>query len=69
LNNLGVIEMKKLLTINEIAEMLSITPNAVYQQIHCGNVGKTIPPFVKVGKNVRFRNTDVETWLNELSAA
>ena len=58
----------KLYTLDEMANLLSLTKTAVYNQIHCGNSGITIPPHVKMGKHIRFRHNDYDKWVNELAA-
>jgi len=45
-------------TIDEMASMMKITKQSIYNKIHAGRKGVSIPPYVKVGKLVRFRNSD-----------
>ena len=54
-------------TIDEMASMMKITKQSIYNKIHAGRAGVTIPPYVKVGKLVRFRNSDYRDWYNNLS--
>jgi len=50
--------MDKLLTVEEIAEYLSLKPSTIYQWTHQGFI-----PHVKVGNRVRFRINHIEKWL------
>ena len=45
-------------TVDEMAKKLKMSKQSIYNRIHLGRAGKTIPPYVKVGKLVRFRNSD-----------
>ena len=49
-------------TIDEMAEKLKMSKQSIYNRIHLGRAGKTIPPYVKVGKLVRFRNSNYLDW-------
>lgn len=51
----------KLLTIEEAAERLTVTPSAV-RRWRSEGYG---PPSIKVGSRVRFSSTAVEAWLLE----
>ena len=50
--------MEKLLTPQEIAEVLGVQPSTIYQWTHQGYI-----PYVKIGKFVRFKEKDVERWV------
>ena len=50
--------MEKLLTPQEIAEVLGVQPSTIYQWTHQGYI-----PHVKIGKFVRFRENDVAIWV------
>jgi len=50
--------MDKLLTPQEIAEVLGVQPSTIYQWTHQGYI-----PHVKIGKFVRFKEKDVEEWI------
>ena len=58
---------ERFFTIDEMASMMKITKQSIYNKIHAGRAGVTIPPYVKVGKLVRFRNSDYLDWYNNLS--
>jgi len=50
--------MEKLLTPQEIAEVLGVQPSTIYQWTHQGYI-----PHIKLGKFVRFKAKDVERWV------
>ena len=47
----------KFLTIEQVAEMLQVTRATIY------NLQKKGLPFIKLGKNVRYDQTDVINWV------
>jgi excisionase family DNA binding protein len=51
---------KKLLTIDELAEMLSVSKNTIYAWTHERRI-----PHVKLGRNVRFNPEKIEAWLKK----
>ncbi len=51
--------MQKLLTIDELAEVLSAKKSTIYQWVHLGLI-----PHIKVGRLLRFREGDIEKWLS-----
>jgi len=55
--------MNKLLTPDEVAELLSVRKSTIYQWTHQGFI-----PHVKLGKFVRFREGDVNKWLEKRSS-
>jgi len=52
--------MEKLLTIKDVAELLDVKISTLYYWVHIGYI-----PHVKVGKLVRFRECDIENWINK----
>jgi len=52
--------MQKLLKPHEIADLLGVKPSTIYQWTHEGYI-----PHIKVGRNVRFRECDIEQWLDK----
>jgi len=50
--------MDKLLTAQEIATYLGVQPSTIYQWTHQGYI-----PHIKLGKFVRFKENDVEKWV------
>ena len=68
MNNLNIEAVEeRSFTIDEMASMMKITKQSIYNKIHAGRAGVTIPPYVKVGKLVKFRNSDYRDWCNNLS--
>jgi excisionase family DNA binding protein len=55
--------MEKLLKPEELAERLGVKLSTLYNWTYKGNRGKI--PFIKVGACLRFRQSDIEKWLNE----
>ena len=45
-------------TVDEMAEKLKVTKRSIYNQIHQGRAGKSIPPFVKLVQLVSFKVTE-----------
>ena len=56
--------MERLLKINEVSEMLQMSPKTIYHWVHCGSI-----PYFKVYRErgsagvIRFRQSDLEKWL------
>lgn len=55
---------ERLLTADEIAEHLGFTKGTVYQKVSRGEI-----PYVKLGRAVRFRLSEIEEWIEEQDAA
>lgn len=53
--------MNKLLTANEVAERLGVTPGWVWAQARAGRI-----PHVQLGRYRRFREEALEAWLRDL---
>ena len=51
---------KELLTTGEVAQWLKVAESTVRKWVHYGFI-----PHVKIGRCVRFREEDIETWLQE----
>jgi predicted DNA-binding transcriptional regulator AlpA len=51
----------RLLSAVDFADRLHTTPGAIYTARHRGD----LPPAIKVGKRVLWRESDVERWLDE----
>ena len=49
----------QLLTVKEIADQLNLSRGALYQMIARREI-----PYVKMGRRVRFVNSDILEWLN-----
>jgi len=54
--------MNKLLTPDEVAELLSVQKSTIYQWTHQGFI-----PHIKLGKFVRFKEKDVMEWMEKLN--
>ena len=52
--------MTKLLTKDEVAEMLGVKPSTIYQWTHEGFI-----PYVKIKNLVRFRQSDIDKWIED----
>jgi excisionase family DNA binding protein len=55
--------MTKLLTAEQVAEMLGVTTDWVWAQARKGVI-----PHIRLGRNRRFREDAVENWLRQLEA-
>ncbi len=56
-----------LLTVPEAAQYLRIKPGALFTQRHRGQKPDSLG--IRYGKRVVYRVSDIEAWLDELSAA
>jgi len=54
--------MEKLLTSQEIADYLGVKLSTIYSWTHLGFI-----PHIKVGRLVRFKESDVQKWLKKRS--
>ena len=54
-----------LLTLDEVAAYLRTSPSTIYNWRHAGKG----PRCMKVGRNLRFRQDDVDAWLDEQAVA
>ena len=50
--------MEKLLTIDELAKVMSVKKSTIYQWVHLGLI-----PHIKVGRLLRFKEGNIEKWL------
>jgi excisionase family DNA binding protein len=57
----NVERLKRLLTIEDVAEVLAVPIGTVNDWRHKG----TGPKAIRVGKHVRYRQTDLEAWLDQ----
>ena len=53
---------KNILTIKEIAEILSMSPSGVYQWVAAKKI-----PYIKVGSIIRFDRREIDKWLENNS--
>ena len=54
------IEDLKLLTVDELGRMLSMTKGSLYNLVYTRQI-----PFLKIGKRLRFNREDILKWLDE----
>ena len=52
--------MDRLLTVQEVADLLGVQPSTVYQWTHEGFI-----PYVKLGRLVRFREGEISQWIEK----
>lgn len=57
--------LEPLLTVQETAEYLRLTPGALYMQRHRGEKPGALG--IRVGRKVLFRSSDIDRFLQELS--
>lgn len=57
--------MDKLLSVEELAELLGVPVGTIYRWNHIG----TGPQAIKVGRHVRYRQTDIDRWLDQRAGA
>ena len=53
--------MEKLLTMDELSEKLSLQKSTIYKNICLGTFGLKV---IKLGKFNRFKESDVNEWIN-----
>jgi excisionase family DNA binding protein len=53
----------ELLTVDEIAAALRVSPSWVYERVR--KRGRDQMPHVKIGKYLRFRLSEVRTWIDQ----
>ena len=53
-------------TVDEMASILKRTKRSMYNQIHQGKAGISIPPYVKLGHLIRFKVSDYREWYANL---
>lgn len=61
--------MRRLLTTDEVAEILNIAPATIRDWRHEWDWKHQGPPPVKIGRAVRYRPEDVERYINEAVAS
>src|SRR5919205_657993 len=58
---IGLIDVTRLLTVDEVAERLGVTKDWVWAQARAGRI-----PHVQLGRYRRFREEALDAWLAEL---
>ncbi|MBT1171360.1 helix-turn-helix domain-containing protein [Bifidobacterium sp. SO4] len=61
--NGGTIQIKPLWTADDLAKRLGISKSTIFRN-RCYHP-ESMPPSVKIGKQVRWRPEDVEQWITE----
>ena len=51
--------MERLLTVDDLAELLQFKKQSIYNLVHKGKI-----PFIKVGTSLRFKIKDIEEYLH-----
>jgi excisionase family DNA binding protein len=57
----GVCDMERLLTADEVAAFLQVPRATLYAWRYQGKG----PPAIRVGRYLRYRSADIETWISE----
>ena len=52
--------MSELMTVDELAEYLSVTPDTIYSKVMTGEI-----PSIRVGRLLRFPKKTIENWLEQ----
>jgi len=52
--------MMKLLTPEELGQILHVKVSTIYQWTHMGLI-----PFLKIGKLIRFKEDDIKEWISK----
>ena len=52
--------MSELMTVDELAEYLSVTPDTIYRKVRTGEI-----PSIRVGRLLRFPKKTIENWLEQ----
>lgn len=53
-------DTNRLQTVEEVAQLIRFSAKSIYQLVHRGKI-----PYVKISGALRFRRSDLETWLEE----
>jgi predicted DNA-binding transcriptional regulator AlpA len=62
--------MSEILTIPDLCSWLKLEPSAVYSMTrarHRARYGDRALPYFKINGAIRFRKSDIESWLNRLA--
>ena len=65
LNNAEAVK-EQFFTMDKMASILKMSKNSIYIQINRGRAGTSLPPYIKLGKLIRFRISDYREWYNNL---
>ena len=64
-STLPIASFEPILTGEQIAKLLQVRPATIYEFTRRRNNGRNPMPFLRAGKFLRFRWSEVERWLNE----
>ena len=53
-------------TIDDMANILKVSKQRIYHQIQQGKAGISIPPYIKLGSQIRFKVSDHKRWYENL---
>ena len=54
-------------TVDDMVKLLKVSKQSIYNQIHQGKAGQSIPPYIKLGGLIRFKVSDHKRWYENLS--
>lgn len=49
----------QLISVDVLASMIDLSPRTVWRMVSA----RTVPPPIRLGKSVRWRKSDIETWI------
>ncbi|RHW76461.1 AlpA family transcriptional regulator [Colwellia sp. RSH04] len=55
--------MKKLLTIDDLAELIQKSHAVIYNMISQGREGEDLPRSIKIGRSRRWPESEVDAWI------
>lgn len=62
----------EILTVNEVASLLRMSKSQVYElareRTRAGDVRDNPLPVLRIGSSVRFRKSDIESWIDKLAS-
>jgi len=68
MNNLNTVAVEEqFYTLDDMANLLKVSKQSIYNQIHQGKAGQSIPPYIKLGGLIRFKVSDYKPWYQNLS--
>ena len=68
MNNLNIEAVEEqFYTLDDMANLLKVSKQSIYNQIHQGKAGQSIPPYIKLGGLIRFKVSDHKRWYENLS--
>jgi excisionase family DNA binding protein len=61
--------MSPIMTLKEASKFLKLTPGQLYEQTRGRTRGRQNHPipYIKIGKHLRFRQVDLERWIEQLA--